>query len=76
MELTKHAIVPKHTKVSDKEKQDLLDTYGITLRELPRILIKDPGLGKLDVKEGDVVKVARTSPTAGESFFFRRVVAT
>lgn len=75
MDIGKHRLVPKHAKVSEKEKKELIEKYAINLRDLPRILIKDPALEKLSAKEGDVIKVVRESPTAKESIFFRRVVA-
>ncbi|MBI4143742.1 DNA-directed RNA polymerase subunit H [Candidatus Woesearchaeota archaeon] len=70
----KHALVPKHTKLSEKEKKELLEKYNIDTKDLPRIFMNDPAIQKLDAKEGDVVKVTRTSPTALESMFYRRVV--
>ena len=73
-DVSKHVLVPKHTKVSEKEKNDVLNTYAITLKELPRIFASDPAVLDLAVKEDDVVKIARQSPTAGEIFFYRRVV--
>ncbi len=73
-DVTKHVMVPKHTKISEKEKEELLERYSVTLKELPRILKKDPGIQHLDVKEGDIIKIVRKSQTAGESVFYRRVV--
>lgn len=72
-DVSKHMLVPKHSKASDKEKNDVLEKYGITLRELPRILASDPAIQDLDVKEGDVIKIMRNSSSAGESIFYRRV---
>jgi len=72
-DVSKHVLVPKHSKVSDKEKNDLLEKYGITLRELPRIIASDPAIQDLDAKEGDVIKIMRNSVPAGESIFYRRV---
>ncbi|MBI4450360.1 DNA-directed RNA polymerase subunit H [Candidatus Woesearchaeota archaeon] len=72
---TKHELVPKHSKASDKEKKDILERYQITLRELPKILATDPAIQHLDVKEGDLVKITRASQTAGESTYYRRIAA-
>ena len=71
--ITKHVLVPKHAKLSEKEKDELFKRYNITLRELPKILKDDPALASLDVKPGDVIKITRKSPTAGESVFYRGV---
>ncbi|MBS3128702.1 DNA-directed RNA polymerase subunit H [Candidatus Woesearchaeota archaeon] len=73
-EVTHHVLVPTHEKISDKEKQDLLKRYNITIKELPMILNKDPAIESLMLKDGDVVKIARASRTAGETIFYRRVI--
>ena len=73
-EVTKHALVPKHAKISEKEQKELFDKYTIDLQNLPRIYRKDPAVQHLDIKEGDVIKISRASPTAGETVFYRRVV--
>ena len=74
IDITKHQFVPKHILLSDKEKEELLKTYGITLKQLPRILITDPVIKLLKGKVGDVVKIVRKSPTAGETVYYRVVV--
>ena len=69
-----HSLVPKHSKLSDKEKKDLLEKYNITIKELPRIFKKDAAIKDLSVKSGDIIKIVRKSPTAGESVFYRCVI--
>jgi DNA-directed RNA polymerase subunit H len=73
LKLDKHSLIPKHTKLSDKEKEALLKKYNITLTELPKILKDDSAIQKLGVKAGDIVKIIRKSPTAGEAIFYRGV---
>ena len=73
-DVTKHQLVPKHVKVSEKEKAEILKKYNITVKELPKILLDDPALTNLEVKVDDVVKIIRNSPTAGEFVFYRCVV--
>lgn len=72
-DVTKHMLVPKHSKLGEKDTAELLATYNITVRELPRILATDPAVQHLDVKEGDVIRIVRTSESAGDSVFYRRV---
>ncbi|TKJ16951.1 DNA-directed RNA polymerase subunit H [Candidatus Woesearchaeota archaeon B3_Woes] len=72
--IEEHILVPKHSKLNDKEKKNLLEKYNITLKELPRILKKDPAISPLSPKIGDVIKIIRKSPTAGEAIFYRYVV--
>ena len=73
-EVGKHVLVPKHTKLSDKELEKLLEQYKITVEELPMIKLKDAALSSLDVEIGDVVSIERKSPTAKNTVFYRRVV--
>ncbi|HLC85051.1 MAG TPA: DNA-directed RNA polymerase subunit RpoH/Rpb5 C-terminal domain-containing protein [Candidatus Nanoarchaeia archaeon] len=73
MATRQHALVPKHTKCSEKETKELLERYQITAKELPAILFNDPALEGLNLQVGDVVKVARASPTAKQTAFYRRI---
>jgi DNA-directed RNA polymerase subunit H len=74
LDVTKHILVPKHEIISESEKEELLKKYGITLRQLPRILLNDPAIKHLNPKVGDVVRIIRKSPTAGEVEYYRVVV--
>jgi DNA-directed RNA polymerase subunit H len=69
-----HELVPEHSKLSEKDAKDLLKKYSLTIREIPKILLTDPAIAHLDVKEGDVIKIKRNSRTAGETVFFRGVI--
>jgi DNA-directed RNA polymerase subunit H len=71
---TNHLLVPKHLKVKDKEKQIIYATYNITFKELPKMLKNDSAIKNLNVKQGDVIKIIRKSPTAGEFVFYRGVI--
>jgi DNA-directed RNA polymerase subunit H (RpoH/RPB5) len=70
---THHRLVPKHEKLSEKEKNALYDRYKLQFRYLPKINLTDAAIQHLDVKEGDVIRIIRFSPTAGESLFYRGV---
>ena len=74
IDLTKHVLIPKHTKLSDKETGELLKHYNITVDSLPKILKGDAALSTLSAKPGDVIKIVRNSSTAGESVFYRVIV--
>ena len=73
-DVSKHILVPVHTKLNDKEKKELLEKYHVSLKELPKIRKKDPAIAHLNAKEGDIIKVIRNSPTAEEAVFYRGVV--
>ncbi len=74
LNIESHVFVPKHTKLSQQEVQELLARYNISLKQLSKILISDPAIKQLDAKLGDVVKIVRNSPTVGRSVFYRVVV--
>lgn len=75
LDVSKHVLVPKHVKLNEKEKKELFEKYVADLRDLPRVYKDDPAIEGLDVKEGDIIKILRRSPTAGEAAFYRRVVS-
>ena len=69
----KHILTPKHTKIGEKEKAQLFENYHVTSKEMPKILKTDSAIKELEPKPGDVIKITRKSPTAGESYFYRVV---
>jgi len=74
LDVTQHKLVPKHVKITDKEKKELYTKYNIQLRDLPKLLITDPAITGIDPKDGDIIKITRHSPTAGITHYYRRVV--
>lgn len=72
--ILKHEFVPKHILLNEQEKEGLLKQYGITLKQLPRILESDPVIKIIGGKIGDVVKIIRNSQTTGQSVYYRVVV--
>lgn len=74
IDITKHELVPKHALLNEKEKEELLKKFGISLRQLPRILNTDPAIKLLNGQPGDVIKVIRKSQTAGESAYYRVII--
>ncbi len=69
-----HVYVPKHEIISKKEAQAVLKKYNCKPTELPLIFVTDPAILGLGVKPGDMIKISRKSPTAGESLYYRYVV--
>lgn len=74
IDINKHELVPVHIIIDEKEKEELLKKYGITIKHLPRITANDPAIKNMNPKQGDVVKIMRKSQTAGESAYYRVVV--
>jgi len=69
-----HLYVPKHQIITKKEAEDVLEKYHCKATDLPLIFANDPAILGLGVKPGDMIKITRKSPTAGESFYYRYVV--
>jgi DNA-directed RNA polymerase subunit H len=69
-----HVMVPLHEKCSESEKKQILHKYKADLKDFPKINIQDSALYNLEVKPGDLIKITRNSPTAGESVFYRVVI--
>jgi DNA-directed RNA polymerase subunit H len=72
--LDKHSLIPKHSKLSDNQKEKLLENYNISVKELPKIAKTDPAIISLNAKPGDVIKITRKSETASEAIFYRVVI--
>ncbi|MEM1634487.1 MAG: DNA-directed RNA polymerase subunit H [Nanopusillaceae archaeon] len=74
IDITQHELVPKHEILSEEEKKQLLERYKVKLEDLPKIRINDPAIIKLKPKPGDIVKIIRKDPIAGETIYYRVVV--
>ena len=74
IDIFQSSLVPKHEILSEEEKIKILEELNSSLKQLPRIKEDDPVIKKLVGKRGDVVKITRKSPTAGEYYYYRIVV--
>ena len=72
-DITAHVLVPKHEICSATERAKVIENYGVSEQQLPRMLATDAGIAHLGAKRGDLIKITRTSPTAGETIFYRIV---
>ena len=72
--LFKHYLVPVHEFASEEEVEELQEKYSIYKYQLPKISSEDPAVQLLGAKVGDVLKIKRDSPTAGEFLVYRTVV--
>lgn len=73
-QIQNHFLVPKHEKITEAEKKKILEQHNIFFENLPKIFSDDPAIVDMRLKSGDVVKISRVSPTAGETIFYRGVV--
>jgi DNA-directed RNA polymerase subunit H len=69
-----HSYNPKFEIIEPENIEKVLEGFGITRFQLPKILQTDPVVKILEAKLNDVIKITRKSHTAGESIFYRVVV--
>lgn len=71
--ITKHNLVPHHEVITnDEEINTILNSYHLKSRyQLPLILKTDPVSRYLALKTGQIVKIVRVSPSAGEYVMYR-----
>ncbi len=72
--ILEHELVPKHEILSEEETELVLKKYGIKKENLPKILKDDVVVKAIGAKEGQVLKITRRSPTAGEGIYYRLVI--
>jgi len=66
-----HILQPKHSKITEKESEELLTTLNISKAQLPKISSTDPALPEGCIV-GEVIKVQRKEEE--EVFISYRVV--
>ncbi len=74
VKITNHIYQPKHEILPKDKAEEILKKYNAKPSQLPYIMITDKALENLDVRPGDIIKITRKSPTAGESVYYRYVV--
>ena len=66
-----HILQPKHTKLNEKEAEELLSKLNISKSQLPKILLNDAALPE-NCNVGDIIKIERKED--GKVNLFYRVV--
>ena len=69
-----HVMVPNHQIMTEEELTGLLSLYTITSEQIPRIYHDDPAVKTIGAKPGDVIRIIRTSHTAGRAESYRLVI--
>ncbi len=73
-DITEHYLVPKHEKISNKEKEELLNRYNIKETQLPKICYTDPVVRYYDFQKMDILKITTISETAGISVYYKIII--
>ncbi|OYT26377.1 MAG: DNA-directed RNA polymerase subunit H [Thermoprotei archaeon ex4572_64] len=72
--IIEHELTPKAEIVPKEEARKILKELNATPWQLPWIRASDPLARILNAKPGDIIKITRKSPTAGEVVVYRFVV--
>ena len=67
-----HELQPKHTKLKKEEVEKLISQLNISLAQLPKIRITDPGLPE-ECEIGEVIKIERVE--GDKKYPYYRVVS-
>ncbi|ABM81393.1 DNA-directed RNA polymerase subunit H [Hyperthermus butylicus] len=72
--ILEHELVPKHEVVPPEEAARIIRELGVRPEQLPWLRATDPVARAIGAKPGDIVRIYRKSPTAGEVVVYRYVV--
>lgn len=72
--IMEHELVPQHIVMNELEKQALLKRYRVKESQLPKIQVNDPVSRHYGLGRGQVLKIIRTSETAGKYITYRIAV--
>jgi len=73
-DVTKHVMVPDHQIMTADEVKNLLARYDISYEHLPKIYNDDPVMKAISANTGDVIRITRSSQTAGIAESYRFVI--
>jgi DNA-directed RNA polymerase I, II, and III subunit RPABC1 len=75
MNVTKHFLVPKHTRISEEEATELMRTYNLVSRQqLPLLLKDDPVARYYNYKSGDIISITNNSISMNYGYCYYRCV--
>jgi len=63
-----HILQPKHSKLNEKEVEELLSKLNVSKAQLPKILSTDPALPE-DCIVGDIIKIERREEDKTHIYF-------
>ena len=68
-----HIDSPKYELLNDNEIKEVLESYIIKKRDIPKILTSDPIVDYFNLKRGDIIRIIRPSEQSGKSVAYRIV---
>jgi len=73
-DIFQHDLVPRHVVMNKKDAEEVLRKYHVRPYQFPYIKASDPACMAIGAKPGDLIKIVRRSPTAGEAIAYRCVI--
>ena len=73
LNIIEHAFVPKHTRLNESEKKELMEYYNTDQKHFPAIYSDDPIVKYYDWKNGDMIKIERTGIDGIKEIYYRVV---
>ena len=73
VDVSQHELVPDHSVLEDAEIDSVLEEYGLSRTDLPKIKLNDPALPD-DATPGDVIEIVRDSRTTDTATSYRLVI--
>ncbi|MDD1704553.1 MAG: DNA-directed RNA polymerase subunit H [Methanoregula sp.] len=74
LNVLEHVMVPDHKIMSDEEVTELLTRYNISTDQLPKVYHDDPAVKSIGASADEVIRIIRTSHTAGRAEAYRLVI--
>jgi DNA-directed RNA polymerase I, II, and III subunit RPABC1 len=72
--VTRHHLAPKYRPLTPEETKEFLQSKGLSLSQLPRVLWRDPVVQYFGMERGSVLAIERESDTAGAYAMYRQVI--
>jgi DNA-directed RNA polymerase subunit H len=69
-----HFLVPKHELLTKEEAAQVVARFNASPSQFPYILSTDSIAKEIGAKPGDLVRITRSSETAGTGVYYRYVV--
>lgn len=74
LNLIDHDLVPKHIKLSEEEKEQFMEEYQVSKKQMSKMKSIDPVSRYYNSKAGDIFRIIRPSTSAGVGIHYRMVV--
>ena len=74
LNVLEHVMVPDHKIMSEEDVTELLTRYNISTDQLPKVFHDDPAVKSIGANADDVIRIIRTSHTAGRAEAYRLVI--